>query len=124
MLLYPTPSECILRVSGIRLCRHSSGRFVADGFVKEISLLLQEQEQGSDGQHVETDEYCQLAPTTGPAGHVQQPIRRRGGISAEHVSEEEATSYVKKVSTICSFIIIFFFYVFNTAKNTPFVLVT
>jgi len=59
----------------------------------------QEQEQGSDGgQHGETDEFYQSAPTSGPTSHVQQPIRRRGGISAEHVSEEEATSYVKKVS--------------------------
>jgi cAMP-dependent protein kinase regulator len=29
--------------------------------------------------------------------HTQQPVRRRGGISAEPVSEEDATSYVKKV---------------------------
>lgn len=30
--------------------------------------------------------------------HVQvPPVRRRGGISAEPVSEEDATSYVKKV---------------------------
>ncbi|KAL5234900.1 hypothetical protein ACI65C_002310 [Semiaphis heraclei] len=56
-----------------------------------------EQEQGSDGQYGETDEFFQSAPTSGPASHVQQSIRRRGGISAEHVSEEEATSYVKKV---------------------------
>lgn len=28
----------------------------------------------------------------------QQPARRRGGISAEPVSEEDATSYVKKVN--------------------------
>ncbi|KAE9531530.1 hypothetical protein AGLY_010736 [Aphis glycines] len=56
-----------------------------------------EQEQGSDSQHGETDEFFQSAPTSGPASHVQQSIRRRGGISAEHVSEEEATSYVKKV---------------------------
>lgn len=32
-----------------------------------------------------------------PAIHTQQPVRRRGGISAEPVSEEDATSYVKKV---------------------------
>lgn len=33
------------------------------------------------------------------------PVRRRGGISAEPVSEEDATSYVKKVSLHlkCSF---------------------
>lgn len=29
--------------------------------------------------------------------HTQQPVRRRGGISAEPVTEEDATSYVKKV---------------------------
>lgn len=57
----------------------------------------QDQEQGSDNLHGETDEFYQSAPTSGPASHVQQSIRRRGGISAEHVSEEEATSYVKKV---------------------------
>jgi hypothetical protein len=28
------------------------------------------------------------------------PVRRRGGISAEPVSEEDATSYVKKVGVI------------------------
>lgn len=62
-------------------------------------LVPQEQEQGSDSQHGETDEFFQAAPVSGgPASHVQQSIRRRGGISAEHVSEEEATSYVKKVS--------------------------
>lgn len=61
-------------------------------------FCLQDQEQGSDSQHGETDEFFQSAPTSGPASHVQQSIRRRGGISAEHVSEEEATSYVKKVS--------------------------
>lgn len=64
-----------------------------------LCFAQQEQEQGSDSQHGETDEFFHSAPAAGPASHVQQPIRRRGGISAEHVSEEEATSYVKKVST-------------------------
>lgn len=67
-----------------------------------LFFVLQEQEQGSDSQHGETDEFFQAAPVSGgPASHVQQSIRRRGGISAEHVSEEEATSYVKKVSVKC-----------------------
>lgn len=63
----------------------------------EFVFFLQDQEPGSDSQHGETDEFSQSAPISGPASHVQQSIRRRGGISAEHVSEEEATSYVKKV---------------------------
>ncbi|XP_026813635.1 cAMP-dependent protein kinase type I regulatory subunit isoform X1 [Rhopalosiphum maidis] len=66
-------------------------------FRQYFQKLEMEQEQGSDSQHGETDEFFQSAPTSGPASHVQQSIRRRGGISAEHVSEEEATSYVKKV---------------------------
>lgn len=65
-----------------------------------VGCVPQEQEQGIEGghQHGETDEFYQSAPASGPTSHVQQPIRRRGGISAEHVSEEEATSYVKKVN--------------------------
>lgn len=35
------------------------------------------------------------------------PVRRRGGISAEPVSEEDATSYVKKVSQFSCFTIFF-----------------
>ena len=37
-----------------------------------------------------------------------QPSGRRGGISAEPVSEEEATSYVKKVAYISYFMVTFF----------------
>lgn len=36
----------------------------------------------------------ELSPLPVPGG---QPPRRRGGISAEPVTEEDATSYVKKV---------------------------
>ena len=37
----------------------------------------------------------ELSPLPVPGG---QPPRRRGGISAEPVTEEDATSYVKKAS--------------------------
>lgn len=64
-----------------------------------VFIIIQEQEQGNDSQHGETDDFFQSTTVSGgPASHAQQSIRRRGGISAEHVSEEEATSYVKKVS--------------------------
>ena len=33
-----------------------------------------------------------------PAG-MQQPLRRRGAVSAEPINEEDAATYVKKVST-------------------------
>lgn len=39
----------------------------------------------------------ELSPLPVPVG---QPPRRRGGISAEPVTEEDATSYVKKVVSI------------------------
>jgi hypothetical protein len=43
----------------------------------------------------ECDDLSPMPQTTAP------PVRRRGGISAEPVSEEDATSYVKKVSNRC-----------------------
>lgn len=45
------------------------------------------------------------------------PVRRRGGISAEPVSEEDATSYVKKVVGSLSFAVflcVYFFIVKHT----------
>lgn len=45
-------------------------------------------------QAVSPEDYDDLSPM--PNSHVPQ-VRRRGGISAEPVTEEDATSYVKKV---------------------------
>lgn len=45
-------------------------------------------------QAVSPDEFDDLSPMPQTA---VPPVRRRGGISAEPVSEEDATSYVKKV---------------------------
>lgn len=51
------------------------------------------QAAGAGGSPEDTD--TDLSPM--PPTHAQQPVRRRGGISAEPVTEEDATSYVKKV---------------------------
>jgi len=58
------------------------------------TLLLQEQAHDAKQQAVSPEDTEDLSPL--PSA-VQQPARRRGGISAEPVSEEDATSYVKKV---------------------------
>jgi hypothetical protein len=55
---------------------------------------LQEQAHDAKQQAVSPEDTEDLSPL--PSA-VQQPARRRGGISAEPVSEEDATSYVKKV---------------------------
>jgi cAMP-dependent protein kinase regulator len=57
---------------------------------------LQEQAHDAKQQAVSPEDTEDLSPL--PSA-VQQPARRRGGISAEPVSEEDATSYVKKVYT-------------------------
>jgi cAMP-dependent protein kinase regulator len=59
-----------------------------------ITCLLQEQAHDAKQQAVSPEDTEDLSPL--PSA-VQQPARRRGGISAEPVSEEDATSYVKKV---------------------------
>lgn len=60
-----------------------------------LSPLQQDQTKLDCGKQVTSPEDCDdLSPmphTTAP------PVRRRGGISAEPVTEEDATSYVKKV---------------------------
>jgi cAMP-dependent protein kinase regulator len=59
-----------------------------------IHLFFQEQAHDAKQQAVSPEDTEDLSPL--PSA-VQQPARRRGGISAEPVSEEDATSYVKKV---------------------------
>ncbi|CAG2062237.1 unnamed protein product, partial [Timema podura] len=54
----------------------------------------QEQAHDAKKQAISPEDTEDLSPL--PSA-VQQPARRRGGISAEPVSEEDATSYVKKV---------------------------
>lgn len=60
-------------------------------------FILQEQAKLDATKQATSPEECEdLSPmpqSTAP------PVRRRGGISAEPVTEEDATSYVKKVST-------------------------
>jgi len=59
---------------------------------------LQEQAHDAKQQAVSPEDTEDLSPLPSAA---QQPARRRGGISAEPVSEEDATSYVKKVLKFC-----------------------
>lgn len=59
---------------------------------------LQEQTKLDTTKQVTSPEECDdLSPM--PQAQVP-PVRRRGGISAEPVTEEDATSYVKKVSQL------------------------
>lgn len=59
-------------------------------------LNLQEQVKAAQAAAaaLEGEADGELSPLPVPVG---QPPRRRGGISAEPVTEEDATSYVKKV---------------------------
>lgn len=57
-------------------------------------LLFQEQALDAKQQAASPEDTEDLSPLP---THAQQPVRRRGGISAEPVTEEDATSYVKKV---------------------------
>lgn len=59
-----------------------------------VYLVAQEQALDAKQQAVSPEDTDDLSPM--PV-HTQQPVRRRGGISAEPVTEEDATSYVKKV---------------------------
>lgn len=72
-------------------------------FFDGMNIFFQEQAQNAKKQAAVTpDEQEDLSPLP---SYGQQPpsSRRRGAISAEPVSEEDATSYVKKVSTFFSF---------------------
>uniref|UniRef100_A0A1B6CNM3 Cyclic nucleotide-binding domain-containing protein n=1 Tax=Clastoptera arizonana TaxID=38151 RepID=A0A1B6CNM3_9HEMI len=64
-------------------------------FLREYFQKL-EREQAHDAkqQAASPEDTEDLSPLPSQA---QQPVRRRGGISAEPVTEEDATSYVKKV---------------------------
>lgn len=60
-----------------------------------VSFSFQQQSKSDKNKQVTSPEDCD---DLSPMPHVQvPPVRRRGGISAEPVSEEDATSYVKKV---------------------------
>ena len=59
-----------------------------------ILLLFQEQAHDAKQAAASPEDTEDLSPLPAQA---QQPARRRGGISAEPVTEEDATSYVKKV---------------------------
>lgn len=58
-----------------------------------LIFILQEQALDAKNQAASPEDTEDLSPL--PA--TTQPVRRRGGISAEPVTEEDATSYVKKV---------------------------
>ncbi|XP_019876700.2 cAMP-dependent protein kinase type I regulatory subunit isoform X2 [Aethina tumida] len=60
----------------------------------KINVDNEEQALDAKQQAASPEDTEDLSPL--PA-HAQQPVRRRGGISAEPVTEEDATSYVKKV---------------------------
>lgn len=63
--------------------------------------VYQEQTKLDTSKKAPSPEECDdLSPM--PQSQVP-PVRRRGGISAEPVSEEDATSYVKKVKYILFF---------------------
>ncbi|ERL91473.1 hypothetical protein D910_08803 [Dendroctonus ponderosae] len=57
-------------------------------------MLFQEQALDAKNQAQSPEDTEDLSPLP---THAQAPVRRRGGISAEPVTEEDATSYVKKV---------------------------
>lgn len=57
-------------------------------------FFFQEQALDAKQQATSPEDTDDLSPLP---SHAQQPVRRRGGISAEPVTEEDATSYVKKV---------------------------
>lgn len=69
--------------------RPSDARINGGGFW----FSLQEHANDAKQQATSPEDTEDLSPL--PA--TQQPVRRRGGISAEPVTEEDATSYVKKV---------------------------
>ena len=58
------------------------------------TVSFQEQALDAKQQVTSPEDTEDLSPLP---NHSQQPVRRRGGISAEPVTEEDATSYVKKV---------------------------
>lgn len=82
-----------------------------NAFSLSLSLSAQEQtkldssKQQQQQQVTSPDQDCD---DLSPMPQVQvPPVRRRGGISAEPVSEEDATSYVKKVvGSLCCFFVV------------------
>jgi len=62
-------------------------------------LMLQEQAHDAKQAAASPEDTDDLSPLPAQAA---QPARRRGGISAEPVTEEDATSYVKKVTHLNS----------------------
>lgn len=67
----------------------------------DISLLQEQAAQDAKQQVTSPEDTEDLSPLP---SSVQQPARRRGGISAEPVTEEDATSYVKKVIILVNII--------------------
>ena len=63
---------------------------------KFISLLLKEQAKLDASKQPTSPDECEDLSPMPPTS--QPPVRRRGAFSAEPVSEEDATSYVKKVN--------------------------
>lgn len=64
-----------------------------------IFAIFQEQAHSAALAAAAPEDVDDLSPLPQPAA---QPARRRGGISAEPVTEEDAASYVKKVNNISS----------------------
>lgn len=71
--------------------------------LSDSCFFLFQQEQANDAklQAASPEDTEDLSPL--PAA--QQSVKRRGGISAEPVSEEDATSYVKKVGGVFFFLL-------------------
>lgn len=64
-------------------------------FLREHFQKLEKEQALEAKQSASPDEMDDLSPM--PPSASQPPVKRRGGISAEPVTEEDATSYVKKV---------------------------
>ncbi|XP_071813960.1 cAMP-dependent protein kinase regulatory subunit-like isoform X1 [Apostichopus japonicus] len=88
----------LLKETIIHLCIHRPDNPI--GFLKDYYAKLDEESQGkantasSASQSEDRDEDVSCTPTVPP-----KRLQRRGGISAEPVTEDDAASYVKKVIT-------------------------
>ncbi|XP_066155092.1 cAMP-dependent protein kinase type I regulatory subunit isoform X2 [Euwallacea fornicatus] len=71
-----------------------SGAFNGLSLQQQYDYYYQEQALDAKNQAQSPEDTEDLSPLP---THAQGPVRRRGGISAEPVTEEDATSYVKKV---------------------------
>ncbi|XP_066250097.1 cAMP-dependent protein kinase type I regulatory subunit isoform X2 [Euwallacea similis] len=71
-----------------------SGAFSGLSLQQQYDYYYQEQALDAKNQAQSPEDTEDLSPLP---THAQGPVRRRGGISAEPVTEEDATSYVKKV---------------------------